>query len=48
MKVLIVFVIGMFVSPTMPRVRSRLSKPWFFILVCLLVAGSFISLRVSG
>jgi hypothetical protein len=48
MKVLMVFVLGCFLSVASPRARAQLSKPAVLILLCAVVALSFLSLRVSG
>ena len=48
MKVLILFVLAMFGSSALPRVRRQLTKPWVFISICVIVALSFLSLKVSG
>jgi hypothetical protein len=48
MKVLIVFLLGAFVSAASPSARRWLSKPWVLLIVCMLVAASFLSLRVVG
>ncbi len=48
MKVLILFVLAMLGSSALPRVRWQLEKPWVFVLICVIVALSFLSLKVSG
>ena len=48
MKVLVLFLIGAFVSAALPRVRNLLTKRWIFIPLCVLVAASYLSLKVSA
>lgn len=48
MKVLILFVIGTFASAALPGVRDLLTKRWVFIPLCVVVAASYLSLKVSG
>ena len=48
MKVMVAFLLGMFIAAGIPRSRQALAKPKIFIPICVLVAASFYTLRVAS
>ena len=48
MKVFIAFLLTMFVVGGVPAGRLPIRRPVLFTLCCIVVAGSFLSLRVVG
>ena len=48
MKVMVAFLVGLFIAAGVPRTRRALGKPKIFVTVCVLVAASFYTLQVAG
>jgi hypothetical protein len=48
MKVMVAFLLGMFIAAGIPRSRRALANWKVFVPICLLVAASFYTLRVAG
>ena len=48
MKVMVAFLLGLFIAAGVPRSREFVTRPRNLALICVLVAASFYSLRVVG
>ena len=48
MKVLLVFVVGLFVLAAFPRFEFIRTKPWWLLGAAVVVGASYTSLRVIG
>lgn len=48
MKVMVAFLLGMFIAAGVPRTRRALASPRVFVPICVIVAASFYTLKVAG
>lgn len=48
MKVMVAFLVGLFIAAGHPRTRAFVTRPRNLAVICVVVAASFYSLRVAG